>query len=279
MLEVIDCRSDNASKEFSQSLEEIGFAVIANHGVSQELIEQAYADWEQFFAGVDKFNFQFDPKTHDGYIGLDLSETAKGHELKDIKEFFHYYPWGRVPENLKDITANLYVTLNQLASKLLLWVEQALPQAVRQQLSMPLSDMIKGSKHTLLRIINYPPLNGDEPAGAVRAAAHEDINLLTVLPAATAEGLEVKDKSDRWLPVPVRRDWIIINSGDMLAECTQNFFTATSHRVVNPVGEKARVARLAMPLFLHPCPEVKLSNRHTAESYRQERFQELGLHE
>ena len=277
MLEVIDCKSNDAPQQFSASLKEIGFAVVRNHGVVQQLIDEAYAAWGKFFHSSEKNNYPFDPKTHDGLISLDLSETAKGHEIKDIKEFFHYYSWGRVPKSLEPLTKNLFNSLNHLAATLLGWVESALPVEVREKLSMPLSEMIIDSKHSLLRIIHYPPLSGDEIKGAVRAAPHEDINLLTLLPAATAKGLEVQDKAGQWLAVPHDPDWIIVNSGDMLQECSAGYYQATTHRVTNPKGAKARESRLSMPLFLHPRPEVELSDRHTAESYRQERFAELGL--
>ena len=105
----------------------------------------------------------------------------------------------------------------------------------------------------------------------------QDINLLTLLPAATASGLQVKHSSGDWWDVPINPSWIIVNAGDMLQECTDYYYPSTTHRVLNPTGDEAKKSRLAMPLFLHPCGEVVLSKRHTAQSYRAERFAELGL--
>ena len=108
------------------------------------------------------------------------------------------------------ITDELFDQMNQFAIELLGFIEAALPDTVKAQLSMPLSEMIVDSEDTLLRIIHYPPLDGPIPAGAVRAAAHEDINLITLLPAATAKGLQVKTKQNQWIDVPCDSGWLII---------------------------------------------------------------------
>ena len=164
-----------------------------------------------------------------------------------------------------------------MAGTLLKWVDENAPAEVRAKLSMALPDMITDSKNTLFRLIHYPPLTGNEPKGAIRAASHEDINLLTLLPAATAKGLQVKDAQGNWLDVPVNPGWIIVNAGDMLQECSGHYYTSTAHRVLNPTGEDAKKSRLSMPLFLHPRDEVVLSDRHTRLSYFKERMKELGL--
>ena len=111
----------------------------------------------------------------------------------------------------------------------------------------------------------------------MRAAAHGDINMLTLLPAATAGGLQVKDAQGNWLDVPIKPNWIIVNVADMLQECTGYYYKSTTHRVLNPTGEAAKKSRLSMPLFLHPRDDVQLSARHTGKSYRAERYKELGL--
>lgn len=278
-VKVIDFQSANAPAEFTEGLREIGFAVIANHPIAQQLIDQAYADWYAFFRSSEavKNEFTFNAKTHEGYVSTELSETAKGHDKKDLKEFYHYYSGGRCPAGCADVTEHLSKEMKQLAEVLLGWVEANSPEEVKKNFSMPLPEMIKDSHHTLLRLIHYPPLTGHEPDDAVRAAAHGDINLLTVLPAATAEGLQVKDQDGNWLDVPVNPGWIVINIGDMLQEASGHYFPSTLHRVTNPTGEAARESRLSMPLFLHPRDEVVLSDRHTAASYRAERFAELGL--
>jgi len=276
---VVDYRDPNAAEKFTKSLEAYGFGVLSNHPVKQQLINQTYEAWRAFFESplAEKNKFEFDKKEHDGFASFELSETAKGHTQKDLKEFYHWYPWARSPESVCKITQELYNALNSLAVQLLSWVEAHMPESIQAQLSMPLGGMIQDSPRTLFRPIYYPPLTGKEPKDAIRAAAHEDIDLLTVLAAATEPGLQVLDKDGHWLDVPTDRNWLIINTGDMLAEATQNFYKATTHRVINPTGGNITKARMSMPLFLHPREEVRLSNRHTAGSYRQERFAELGL--
>lgn len=278
-IQVIDYNDNNSSEKFANALHEIGFAVLANHNVPKDLMDDVYQSWKEFFNSPEKDQFAFDAKKHDGYVSQDLSETAKGAEVKDIKEFYHYYTWGRCPEQLREKTQKLFDELAGLGRELLGWVEKHAPQEIRDRFSMPLSEMIKESTLSLFRLLYYPPLKGDENPKAIRAAAHEDINLLTVLPSATTAGLQVLNKDGSWLDVPCEHGWIVVNIGDMLQECTDGYYPSTTHRVVNPEGDAARKERLSMPLFLHPRDEVVLSDRHTAHSYRMERYEELGLAE
>jgi isopenicillin N synthase-like dioxygenase len=273
----VDYRQPQASEMFTRSLIDTGFAVLTNHPIDFELVSTVYREWETFFASADKYNYLFNKDTQDGYFPFEVSEKAKGHEIKDLKEFFHFYAWGRYPATLSERTRELYQQMSDLAAILLQWVESYTPEKIRAQLSMPLSAMIKNSPQTTLRILHYPPLRGDEQAGAVRAAAHEDINLLTLLPAATTSGLQVQDLQGNWHDVACNPDTIIVNAGDMLQMCTQGYYRSTTHRVINPVGEAAKQSRLSMPLFLHPHPQVRLSATHTQKSYLQERLRELGL--
>lgn len=276
-IQIVDYRDPRAPERFAASLREIGFAVLSHHPIPQKQIDTMYERWNQFFHSEEKHKFSFDRDKHDGFIADELSETAKGHKAKDLKEFYHFYPWGRCPKKLQSETSTLFNELSQLAHQLLQWVENQTPNDVRRAFSMPLCDMIQGSERTLFRIIHYPPLTGDEPADALRAAPHEDINLLTLLPAATAEGLEVKNKEGVWVSVPCNHEWLIVNTGDMLQECSGGYYPSTTHRVVNPMGSAAKKSRLSMPLFLHPADHVRLSEQYTAESYRLQRYKELGL--
>ncbi len=171
----------------------------------------------------------------------------------------------------------LYKQLYSLGLELLQWVEERTPAAIRSRFSMPLVKMVDGAGDTLLRPIHYPPLTGSEEEGAVRAAAHEDINLITLLPAATAPGLEVRDLKGNWHEVEINPGQLAINAGDMLQMCTERYYVSTTHRVVNPKGPAAKLPRFSMPLFLHPAGEVKLSEQHTARTYLQERLREIGL--
>ena len=275
-VKTVDCRSDDAAQQFTASLRGTGFAILKNHPIDSKLVEQVYADWARFFANSNKRHYLFDADDQDGFFPY-LSENAKGHSQKDLKEFFHYYPWGMCPSYLRADTDRLYSQLRSLASILLNWVEENSPKEVRKGYSMNLSDMINESPGTLMRILNYPALQGSEQPNAIRAAAHEDINLLTCLVASTEPGLQVKDVKGKWHDVDCDPGNIAVNVGDMLEMCSGNYFPSTTHRVVNPVGSHTDKARMSIPLFLHPRADVVLSEKHTAGSYLTERLQELGL--
>ncbi|MCL1094766.1 isopenicillin N synthase family dioxygenase [Shewanella kaireitica] len=276
-LETIDYRAADSAEKFVKSLRDTGFGVLSNHPIDKQLVEDIYSEWQAFFNTEEKRAFLFKPETQDGFFPAEISETAKGHTVKDIKEYYHVYPWGRIPEQLKANILKYYDSANSLASELLDWVEQHSPQEVKDKFSMALPKMIEDSHKTLLRVLHYPPMSGDEEVGAIRAAAHEDINLLTVLPAANEPGLQVQLKDDSWIDVPSDFGNIIINIGDMLQEASGGYFPSTSHRVINPEGSDMTKARVSLPLFLHPKPEVKLSENYTADSYLMERLRELGV--
>ncbi|MEY8875330.1 MAG: 2OG-Fe(II) oxygenase family protein [Leptothrix sp. (in: b-proteobacteria)] len=282
-LPTIDHRAPEAPARFCASLRDTGFAVLSHHPIAGSLIRQVEREWLAFFDSDARHDpaLAFDVATQDGYVPPRQSETAKGSAHKDLKEFFHLYRGGRYPAAVSDAARRYGDAAEALAAELLGWVEAHSPAEVRARYSEPLPQMIEGSRQNLLRILRYPPLRGDEPAGALRAAAHEDINLLTVLPAAREPGLEVLARDGSWLAVPCSRDGaeplLVINTGDMLQEASGGHYPSTTHRVVNPSGAAARVSRVSMPLFLHPRPEVRLSDRHSAGSYLAERLRELGL--
>lgn len=274
-LPVVDFTSPTAPQEFCKSLRETGFGVLKNHPLNQDLVESIYAEWLGFFKTEAKGKYAHDPVKHDGYFSPSVSETAKNNTKKDLKEFYHIYPWGRYPAEVSDNAQRYYAQGAALAATLLGWVEDNSPAEVKARYSMPLPKMIEGSDHTLLRVLHYPPLQGDEDPGAVRAAAHEDINLLTILPAATEPGLQVKGKDNAWHDVPCDFGYLIVNIGDMLQEASGHYYPSTSHRVLNPKGEGAKKSRISLPLFLHPRREVVLSERYTVETYFNERMEEL----
>lgn len=274
-VEVVDFRADDAPEAFTRSLRQTGFAVLVNHPLPQELVEQIYTEWLAFFDGDRKYAYRYSDDDQDGYFGPDVSETAKGNTVKDIKEFFHVYPWGQYPSEVSDAALRYAEIAKGIALTLLGWVQDHTPDDVRDRLSMPLPQMMDGSTRTLLRVLRYPPLRGDEPADAVRAAAHEDINLLTVLPASNEPGLQVRDLAGNWHDVPCDFGSIAINAGDMLQLATGGHYPSTTHRVTNPTGEGARRSRLSLPLFLHPADQVVLAEGRTAFSYLQERIAEL----
>lgn len=274
-LSAVDCRADDVEERFVESLRDTGFGVLTNHPISEKRLRSIYANWAAFFADEARNDFIFDPARHDGYFPQALAETAKGRSVRDIKEYFHYYPWGRCPAALKAEISAYYDETMTFAATLLGWVEKHTPAEVARRFDEPLSGMIEGSGQSLLRILHYPPIpDGVEP-GAIRAGAHEDINLLTVLPAANEPGLQVMARDGSWVDVPCDFGNLIINIGDMLQEASGGYFPSTTHRVINPEGSDAGKARISLPLFLHPRPEVILSDRYTAGSYLDERLAEL----
>ncbi|WP_318477355.1 2OG-Fe(II) oxygenase family protein [Photobacterium leiognathi] len=276
-LEAVDYTAENAKQLFVESLRNTGFGVLKNHPIQQKLVQSIYDNWYQFFNSKEKTDFLFNVETQDGLFPTEVSETAKGHTKKDIKEYFHYYPWGQCPSALKQEIQQYYQEANELATELLSWVEEYSPNDISDKYSQPLSSMIDGSEKTLLRVLHYPPLKGDEELGAIRAGAHEDINLLTILPAANEPGLQVLAKDGSWIDVPCDFGNLIINIGDMLQEASSGYFPSTTHRVINPEGADKTKSRISLPLFLHPKPEVVLSEKYTAESYLMERLRELGV--
>lgn len=276
-LEAVDYTAENAKQLFVESLHNTGFGVLKNHPIQQKLVQNIYDNWYKFFNSVEKSDFHFNVETQDGFFSSEVSETAKGHTQKDIKEYFHYYPWGQCPTELKQEIQQYYQEANELATELLAWVEEYSPNAISAKYSQSLSSMIDGSNKTLLRVLHYPPLDGDEQLGAIRAGAHEDINLLTILPAANEPGLQVLAKDGTWMDVPCDFGNLIINIGDMLQEASDGYFPSTTHRVINPEGADKAKSRISLPLFLHPKPDVVLSEKYTAHSYLMERLRELGL--
>ncbi len=271
-----DYQSPNGPKDFTKSLRDTGFAIVTNHPISKALIDRVYQDWQAYFASEAKMQDVFDKDTQAGYFPF-RSENAKDNPVKDLKEFFHIYEGKKFPKQLSPATWDLYGALLNLGRSLLGWIQTESPVEVRAKFSEPLPQMLDRSTKNLFRILHYPPLTGTEEANAVRAAAHEDINLITLLPASTAMGLQVQDIHGNWIDVPGNYGDIVVNVGDMLQEASGHYFKSTTHRVVNPSGDEAKKSRYSMPLFTHPRDDVKLSDRYTAQSYLDQRLREIGL--
>lgn len=277
MLGQVDFSKANASELFTRSLVETGFAVLVNHPIELKLIQNTYRDWADFFASDSRWDYIFDSKTQTGYVPPNISEKAKGYDFKDLKEFFNIYDPEKCPSMTRAHTAEIRQKMLKVADTLLGWIEQHMPHEMRLKLSESLTRMVEGSRQHLLRPIHYPPLIGTETQGAVRSAAHEDINLLTVLPAGTAPGLQVKDIRGVWHEVDCGPGDLVINSGEMLDIATERFYPATTHQVVNPAGDAAKLPRYSMPFFMHPRPEVMLTQTRTAGEFLETRLKELGL--
>ncbi len=274
-LPLISMHSANWDKDFVASLHEYGFAALTDHPIDMALVRKIYEDWQNFFALPEKHDFTYNRQTQDGFFSLKNAESAKGVSEQDYKEYFHFYPWGQCPTALKADLLSYYAAAQAFAKTLLQKVEDFAPESIANQFLEPLSSMIDRSDSSLLRVLHYPPV----PPGTTspRASAHEDINLLTLLPASSGPGLEILDRSGRWLQVADHDDQILINTGDMLSEASSEYFPSTTHRVCNREEAPAVKSRMSLPLFLHPRPEVRLSTRYTAGAYLHERLIELGV--
>ena len=274
--DVVDFTAADAPERFTESLRTTGFAVVTNHPLSWELVQSLYAEWEEFFKSGAAEAYTVGPDNQEGYFPPKIAETAKGRTVRDLKEFFHVYPWSdKYPSEVSDDAMRYRDIATDVASTLLGWVDANIPPEVAEKLSRPVADMLTGNSRTLLRILRYPPLEGDAPEGAVRAAAHEDINLLTVLPASNETGLELLGADGEWYEVPCDPGSIAVNCGEMLDRATEGYLPATTHRVVNPTGEAAHRARMSMPLFLAAADDVIITDGRTAEELLAERIAEL----
>jgi len=275
MLATVDFSDPDAPAKFVESLRETGFGVLRNHPIQQATVDSIYKNWLDFFLSDAKSDFEFNAKKFDGFFAAEQAEAAKGKLVRDIKEYFHYYPWGQCPDSLKGEIADYYKEASDFGATLLSWIEEHSPADVKTLYKEPLPSMIENTMQSLLRILHYPPLRGDEQPDAIRASAHEDINLITILPASNEPGLQVLARDGKWLDVPCDFGNLIVNIGDMLQEASGSYFPSTTHRVVNPDGALQNNSRISIPLFIHPRPEVVLSERHTADSYLNERLAEL----
>ena len=274
-LVAVDYNSPNAKQGFVRSLRETGFGVLKNHPLHQSQVQGIYEQWRTFFSEERKNDFKVQDNGSGGFYPQSMSETAKGNTIKDLKEFFHFYSGDVCPDDLRPDVQAYYESAMTLTVELLQWIEDESPPEISSLYSQRLSDMIEGSRKHVLRILHYPPLTGEEEPAAIRAAGHEDINLITILPASNEPGLQVLAKDGSWLEVPCDFGNLIVNIGDMLQEASGGYFPSTTHRVVNPEGVDKTIGRISLPLFCHPNPDVILSDRYTADSYLQERLREL----
>lgn len=283
----------------------IGFVAIKNHGLTDEMTDQLYSTIKKFFSLPDETKQKYEvPELagQRGYIGKG-KEHAKGRSTGDLKEFYHvgqevtdndpikdHYPdniWPRELPEMEEIGLKVYKTLEAAGVKML--------QAIALYLGMDehyFDDKVHNG-NSILRPIHYFPIeNPDEvPADAVRAAEHGDINLITLLMGASADGLQVLRKDGEWIPITALPEQLVVNVGDMLARHTNNKLKSTIHRVVNPPKEKMGTSRFSIPFFMHPRSEMDLScldncvneaspklyEDITAGEFLEERLREIGL--
>jgi isopenicillin N synthase-like dioxygenase len=289
--------------ELGAAYREFGFCCISGHGIPRQDIDAAYDDFVRFFALPDATKRKYHVPGGGGARGYTpfKVETAKDSKLPDLKEFWHI---GReIPRDSKyaDVMApnlwpeevpgfkqhgyGLFEALDSLGSRVL----KALALHIGQPENYFADKTDQGN--SILRPIHYPPIEQDNIPNE-RAGAHEDINLITLLVGASAEGLEVLTREGKWLPITTEGDAIVVNIGDMLQRLTNHVYPSTTHRVVNPPNANARKPRYSVPFFLHPnpdflidvlpsCVDAEHPNRYpepiTAHEYLQERLREIKL--
>jgi isopenicillin N synthase-like dioxygenase len=309
-LDLADFTSGHTEKKaafvqaLGQAYNNIGFVAIKNHGLTQEL----YATIKNFFALPDEIKSRYEhPEIgfQRGYTGKG-KEHAKGRNTGDLKEFYHVgqeledipdtdvvkstYPENVWPEEIpefKPIALEVYRTIENAGKEML--------KAIALYLELPENYFEDKVLHgnSILRQIHYFPIENPEevPADAVRAAEHGDINLITLLMGASADGLEVLRKDGKWIPITALPDQLVVNVGDMLERLTNKKLKSTIHRVVNPPRDKMNTSRYSIPFFMHPRSEMSLvcldscvdANNPkqftdaTAGEFLDERLRELGL--
>lgn len=260
-------RRDEFIRTLGTGLEKFGFVAVTGHGIPVDLLHRAYGVSGELFGlplAAKQTYEDVKGNRQRGYTSFGV-EHAKDQTIPDLKEFWHVgrnlpadhplHVSGEVPVNrhpaelpaFGDTFDELFGRMEDFANRLLVAVATYLGQDENY-----FRDMVKDG-NSVLRIINYPDMGGKVPEGAVRAAAHEDINLLTVLPVSTKPGLELLTRDGEWMAVHVPDDVMVCDTGDMMARITCGRMPATTHRVVNPGG--ADGGRLSMPFFLHPHPE------------------------
>jgi len=311
VLDLHDFTQGEASKkhDFVQSLgdayENIGFVAIKNHGLSEGLCSSLYQVVENFFRQDDsvKTKYEIDGLFGQrGYTGKG-KEHAKGRKTGDLKEFYHVgqenppqdelakeYPaniWPEEIQEFKKYTLEAFLTLENAGKSML----QAI--ALYLGLEEQYFDQKVVGGNSILRAIHYFPIENPDavPDDAVRAAEHGDINLITLLMGASAEGLQVLRRDHQWIPITALPDQIVVNVGDMLERLSNKKLKSTIHRVVNPPKEKMKSSRFSIPFFMHPRSDMSLAclpscvdasnpkqfEDMTAGEFLNERLVELGL--
>ncbi|MCS6818439.1 MAG: isopenicillin N synthase family oxygenase [Chitinophagales bacterium] len=290
------------SRQLGDAFSEIGFVCIKNHGVPQTLIDKYYALVKEFFSLPEEVKRKYEVPELAGQRGYTSfgRETAKGFTAPDLKEFWQLgqevegddpikneYPENFVVKEVPDFTSTgitLFKSFERCGKTLL--------RAIAIYLSLPeyYFDEHVYNGNSILRAIHYPPITR-EPQNAIRAEQHEDINLITLLAGASAEGLQILYQHREWIDVTAPEGCLVINVGDMLQRHTNNRLKSTTHRVVNPPRELWHTSRYSIPFFMHPRSNMRLDclpscitednprayEPITAGEYLEERLAEIGL--
>lgn len=298
----VEADFEGFARDLGRSFREIGFAVIEDHGLDQAAIDRAVGDAKAFFALPDATKRAYHVPGTGGARGYTPfgTEAAKDADVVDLKEFWHVgrelsggHPYRRfMPANLwpaeisgfRDHVYGLYEALDAMGRRVL--------RAVAHDLGLDLeffSDKVDEG-NSVLRLLHYPPVPADAPG--VRAGAHEDINVITLLLGAEEAGLQVRRRDGAWLPINPPPGALVVNVGDMLQRLTNHALPSTTHRVVNPAPERRGFSRYSTPFFLHFEPDYLIEtlpgcvgetnpDRYpepiTADGYLQQRLREIRL--
>ncbi|WP_207536039.1 isopenicillin N synthase family dioxygenase [Desertivirga arenae] len=293
------------SEDIGKAFTETGFVTIANHGMTKELMDRLYSEVKNFFSLPEEIKLKYEKAELAGQRGYTSKgkEKAKDSKTPDLKEFWQRGQTVTDEDVIKDIYPDNIIVdevpgFNEVTKEVYERLETAgkhLLRAISVYLGLD-ENYFDGKVHngnSILRAIHYFPIENPDsiPADAVRAGAHEDINLITLLIGASADGLEVLTRNGEWYPVKANVEDIVVNVGDMLQRLTNNKLKSTTHRVVNPPRELMKTSRYSVPFFLHPksemdltCLENCIDEQHpkaypdtTAGEYLDERLREIGL--
>jgi len=301
-LKEADRDPDAFAQKLGRSFEEYGFAIIADHGIPDELINRAEEKAKEFFALPEEVKRKYLIEGGGGQRGYTPFgiETAKGATAFDLKEFWHvgrdlpeghkfrdHMPdnvWPAEVQDFRNTFTELYASFEKSGLKIL----KAIARFLKIDEDYFIDTVRDGN--SVMRLLHYPPIQG-EPGSNVRAGAHEDINTITLLLGAEEAGLELLTKDGRWIPVAPKPGELVVNIGDMLQRLTNGVLRSTTHRVVNPPPERRGKSRYSMPFFLHfrsdfligalpstvPDGEEAKWPPMTANDYLQERLREIKL--
>jgi len=288
--------------DLGASFERYGFAVVRDHGIDQALIDRAWALTKAFFDQPEEAKRSFHIPGQGGArgytpFGIEIAKDAKQH---DLKEFWHVgrdlppghryratmpdNVWPAEPAGFRETFQTLFAEFDRVGARLL--------SAIARHLGLTPDWFVEPVRdgNSVLRLLHYPPVPADAPG--VRAGAHEDINLITLLLGAEEAGLELLDRDGRWLPVAPPEGAMVVNVGDMLQRLTNHVLPSTTHRVCNPPPERRGKPRYSMPFFLHLASDFEIKtlpecitadnpDRYpepiTADAYLQQRLREIGL--
>ena len=288
--------------DLGKAYEDVGFVAVKNHGIPDDLIADLYKYVQQFFAMPLEKKRGYEVKGLAGQRGYTSfgKEHAKGSDAPDLKEFYQHGQMvedgnplkAEYPDNVTITDAAGFTPTLNKAYKAFEKSGKALLQAIALYLGLDeyYFDNYIHNGNSILRAIHYPPITS-EPKSAIRAEQHEDINLITLLVGASADGLQILTKQNEWIGVTSLPEQIVVNVGDMLQRLTNNKLKSTTHRVVNPPREFWHTSRFSIPFFLHPKGEMSLAcldscidKQHpkaypdaTAGEYLDERLKEIGL--